>query len=573
MVFDADGRGPGRVVLYARVSTDEQAKRGFSLAQQLEALRAHCAREGLDVLAEVRDEGWSGAYLERPGLDRVRDLVAAGGVSAVLTQDRDRLAREPAYHYLLKRELGEHGTKLLSLNDRGDGSPEGELTDGIIDQISKYERAKIVERSRRGKLRKAREGKVVAGPIPNYGFRYNELRDGYEVDEGAMAVVRRIFRMIGVEGSSLHGVTRAFEAEGIPNPSGGRYWDKKAVKRAILDDLYKPHAFGEIAGMVAPEVAACLDPDKQHGVWWFNRRRTSVTRVAGEGPDGERTYRKRHHVSYKDKGEWIAVPVPDSGVPRETVEAARAVVSEYRSPSKADGRFWELSGALMRCGECGRAMEAMVRTARKKSGDGKYVFCYYRCREGNRKRDTCSNGRSVRSDRAHPAVWDLVSGLLLDPERLRAGLERMIEEERAGMPGDPGQDAGAWRERLAEADRRRSGYLDLAADGLMERGELRAKLAALGEVREAAERGLRAVEGREARLRDLEREKDALLEEHAGAMPEALEALTAEDRHEAYHALGLDVRSHKDGTLEVRGHLAGLNDVPELGTPGLAQTS
>ena len=74
-------------------------------------------------------------------MDRVRDLVASGGVSVVLAQDRDRFAREPAYHYLLRREFEEHGTKIRALNDRGDDSPEGELTDGILDQLGKYERA------------------------------------------------------------------------------------------------------------------------------------------------------------------------------------------------------------------------------------------------------------------------------------------------------------------------------------------------------------------------------------------------------------------------------------------------
>src|ERR687894_2048686 len=98
-----NGHGPKRAILYARVSTDEQARSGFSLAQQLEALRAHCEREGYEVLEEVSDPGQSGASLERPGMDRVRDLVASepGGVSVVLAQDRDRFAREPAYHYLL----------------------------------------------------------------------------------------------------------------------------------------------------------------------------------------------------------------------------------------------------------------------------------------------------------------------------------------------------------------------------------------------------------------------------------------------------------------------------------------
>ena len=105
-----NGHGPRRAILYARVSTDEQARSGYSLAQQLEALRGYCEREGCEVLEEVQDPGQSGASLARPGMDRVRDLVAAGGVSVVLAQDRDRIAREPAYHYLLRQEFAQYGT-------------------------------------------------------------------------------------------------------------------------------------------------------------------------------------------------------------------------------------------------------------------------------------------------------------------------------------------------------------------------------------------------------------------------------------------------------------------------------
>ena len=120
-----NGHGPKRAILYARVSTAEQARSGFSLAQQLEALRAYCEGEGYEVLEEVSDPGQSGPRLERPGMDRVRDLAETGGDSEALAHDRDRFAREPAYHYLLKREFEEHGAKIRALNDRGDESPEG----------------------------------------------------------------------------------------------------------------------------------------------------------------------------------------------------------------------------------------------------------------------------------------------------------------------------------------------------------------------------------------------------------------------------------------------------------------
>jgi site-specific DNA recombinase len=206
-----NGQGPKRAILYARVSTEEQARSGYSLAQQLEALREYASREGYEDLEEVQDAGQSGASLERPGMDRVRDLVAAGSVSVVLAQDRDRFSREPAYSYLLKKEFEERGCVLKALNDRGDDSPEGQLTDGILDQLAKYERAKIAERSRRGRLRKAREGRAVA-PSAKYGFRFNDARDGLVVHEAEMAVVERIFRM-AAEGAGVGRIQTHLYAE------------------------------------------------------------------------------------------------------------------------------------------------------------------------------------------------------------------------------------------------------------------------------------------------------------------------------------------------------------------------
>src|SRR4051794_13794626 len=126
-----NGYGSKYTVLYARVSTQEQAAKGYSLDQQLETLRSYAAHVRYDILEEVTDPGQSGACPERG--HKVRDLVSAGGVSVVLTQDRDRLAREPVYHYLLNKEFEEYGCKLKALNDQGDESPEGELTNRILD--------------------------------------------------------------------------------------------------------------------------------------------------------------------------------------------------------------------------------------------------------------------------------------------------------------------------------------------------------------------------------------------------------------------------------------------------------
>jgi site-specific DNA recombinase len=550
-VPSTNGQGPKRAILYTRVSTDEQARSGYSLAQQIEALRDYAAREGYEVLEEVVDPGQSGASLERPGMDRVRDLVAAGGVSVVLAQDRDRFAREPAYHYLLKREFEEHGCKLKALNDRDDGSPEGELTDGILDQLAKFERAKMAERTRRGKLRKAREGKIIPAPTPDYGFGYNGTRDNYVVDEEKMQVVRRIFRMVGAEGHSLNAVKKTFDREGVPTPRGSRYWGHTFIQRVVTDDVYKPHVFEEVRALVSPEVASRLDPSKNYGVWWFNRRRRTEKQVSEVLTDGRRRYVRCSRTTQKPRKEWIAIPVPDAGIPREWVDRAREAIGDNAKFSRAGGRFWELPG-LMRCSECGRGMlgNSPTNSSRQK------VHHYYRCRtrhlEGT---GACSMWKNIRAGEAERAVWSFVAGLLLSPDTLREGLDEMMRRELATYHGNPEEEAAVWLDHLVEADSRRANFQDMAAAGLITFDELGAKLDALEETRKTARRELAALEGRTERLQSLERDRAALLEGYADLMPEALDNLDSEERHRIYNMLRLRVLAFTDGKLAVSGIL------------------
>nr|MDP9486261.1 recombinase family protein [Actinomycetota bacterium] len=404
----ANGRGSKRAVLYARVSTAEQAKSGYSLAQQIEALRAYAANEGYEVIEEVLDSGQSGASLERPGMDRVRDLVAAGGVSAVLAQDRDRFAREPAYHYLLRKELEEHGCYLRALNDHGDDSPEGQLTDGILDQLAKYERSKIAQRSRRGKLRKAREGKLVgACARSTYGFAFNERRDGYLVEASTMPIVRRVFSMIGEEGMSINAVKARLEREGVPTPSGATVWSKKTIREMILNDCYRALPYPEVETLVSPAVASQLDPGKAYGISWYGTRRTTVKQVVEEALDGSRRYRKRQKSVERPREEWVAIPVPDSGVPREVADAAREIVNDNPRLSAAGHRFWELSGGVLFCGECGKRMTIH---RRRKTLPRSGFYNYYRCPTRQFKgKKMCPNQKLLNAEKTEEELWGFVS--------------------------------------------------------------------------------------------------------------------------------------------------------------------
>jgi site-specific DNA recombinase len=545
-----NGHGPKRAILYARVSTDEQARSGYSLAQQLEALRAHCEREGYEVLEEVSDPGQSGVSLERPGMDRVRDLVAAGSVSVVLAQDRDRFAREPAYHYFLRREFAEHGAKMRALNDRGDESPEGELTDGILDQLAKYERLKIAERSKRGIIRKAREGKIVGGGHSNYGFAFNERRDGYVVDGSKITVIRDIFESLAA-GERPYSIVKRLEAKGIPSPGGGKQWNVIVLRRIAFNDVYKPHTTAELEPLLSPEVHAKLDPKESYGVRWYNRRH-KTTKPVVELVAGNRRYRKRTKERIRGSEEWIVVPVPDAGVKREHIEAARGRFKEgRREPSRAAQRFWELSGGLIRCSECGCSLTPSTAIYMGKS------YFYYACRKryhNGGSRD-CPNRKSFKAADTVSDIWGAVSLALLDPETLARDLQEFIEREQQTRPGDPRDELKAFNEELEKIDRRRGGFLDLAADSLMNRDELRTKLAELEERREVVQREMDALAARRERLEELERNKEELLEYYTAMAPTSLEELSGEERARVYQTLRLCVRAHPDGSLEVTGAL------------------
>jgi len=309
-----------------------------------------------------------------------------------------------------------------------------DLTDGILDQLAKYERAKMAERTRRGKLRKAREGKIVA-TTPDYGFEHNGARDNYLVNLGKMLTVRRIFELVA-SGSTLYAVKQTLDAVGTPSPTG-RLWNVTTIREIVGDDVYPPHAVGELEGLVSPEVAAQLDPKQMYGVFWFNTRRRAQTQVAEAGPNG-RNYRRQVKTIKKPREEWIAVPVPDAGILRELVDTARAAIKANVRISSAGERFWELSGGIVRCGLCERRMSP---STTKKSSN---TYHYYR---GDERWQggavACSHEKHHRADKLEQMMWEFVSEYLKNPARLRTGLERMVEEKRKGLRGDPEREVKA----------------------------------------------------------------------------------------------------------------------------------
>lgn len=577
-------------VLYARVSTAEQANSGFSLRQQLERLRDHAETEGLTVLEEVQDPGQSGASLERPGLDRVRDLVADGGVSVVLAQDRDRFAREPAYLFLLKQEFGERGCRMRALNDQGGDDEEGELMNGMLDQLAKYERAKIAQRTRRGRERKAREGRIVgAQPRPRWGFRYNDVGDGYVVDEGEMTLVRRLFELVA-DGLSLRSIKKLLESEGVATPRNAQFWNTNTIRKIVLNDVYRPHSFEEVVELVGPQVAAGLDPSKSYGVSYYGQRKTSTKQVAEHGPEGRR-YRRKQTITYRDRSEWISIPVPDSTIPRELVDVARARIADNRPPSHNAGRTWSLSGGVLICGECGHPMQTDRRRNRK---DATIFHHYYRCSQRRRNgAEACAQGKSFAAEKIEEQVWSVVVALTENPWEMVRAADRAVARERARLHGDPDREGAFWLDRLAALDQQRSRAQEMALRGLLDYDELGTKLSQLEADRETARRELEASRGRLTHVRALE-EMRASLQRYAESCDEferdtpplqyslmkpiwavgpfaqrhraEMVEKTPDERMQVYKELGIRAEIDLDGEVSIRGLVPLGEEVCTVGT-------
>ena len=220
--------------IYARVSSDQQ-KEDKTIASQTATLVAYACSEGYTVPAEwiFEDEGVSGATLVRPGLERVRDLVAEGQIQAVLVLSPDRLSRKYAYQVLLIEEWLRHGVQAVFVNAPKSNSPEDQLLLQFQGMIAEYERAQILERSRRGKRHRANQGEVSVLSAAPYGYRYvHKTQDRaayFEIIDDQAAVVRQVFEMYTAGANSIGAVTRRLNEMVCPQ---GRSMRAGSVRRS-----------------------------------------------------------------------------------------------------------------------------------------------------------------------------------------------------------------------------------------------------------------------------------------------------------------------------------------------------
>ena len=445
-----------QAALYARVSTELQTETN-TIDSQLAALKERVALDGLAICEELQfiDLGYSGATLVRPGLERLRDLVAAGGVDRLYVHSPDRLARKYAYQVLLIDELYRCGVEVIFLNRELGQSPEDDLLLQVQGMVAEYERAKIMERSRRGKRYAAQSGSVSVLSCAPYGYRYVSKDSGggqayFEVVVEQAQVIRQIFDWVGRERATIGEVCRRLTAAGVLTQTGKTVWHRATVWGMLKNPAYKGiAAFGKTK---------------------VDSRRTRLRPIRGASPQPKRDY-STYSV---DTQEWISVPVP--AIVDENLFASvqqQLQENQRRSRIAQRGARYLLQG-LVTCKLCGYTYYGKAisnKAAKGKSRD----YAYYRCigtdayRFGGNR--VCSNTQ-VRTDTLEAAVWQEVCSLLNNPQRLLQEYQRRGQEPTSALQENlKTKDA-----QIAKLRRGIGRLIDSYAEGLIEKSEFEPRI-------------------------------------------------------------------------------------------------
>src|SRR6267378_3802366 len=397
--------------IYARVSSEQQ-REANTIASQTASLLEFAQGHDLEVPKDsvFEDDGYSGATLERPGLERVRDLAAEGQIQAVLAYAPDRLSRKYAYQILLIEEFARNGVETLFVKAPQGATAEDQLLVQFQGMIAEYERAQILERSRRGKRHRARAGEISVLSGAPYGYRYirksEEAPASYAVIETEAHVVQQVYESYTVAGWSIGAITRWLNEHGVATRKPGTRWERSMVWAMLRNPAYRGTAcFGKTR--VAPR-----------------QRVTRALRARG----GMTTRNSANHE--RPREEWIEIPVP-AVIDEPTFARAQELLHENKVRSRRRTIAPSLVQGLVSCRRCGYALS---RTSTRSSAR---LIHYYRCIGSDAWRHLggprCDN-RPVRQDLLDQIVWTEVIRLLEDPALIQHELDRRLAAARAADP-------------------------------------------------------------------------------------------------------------------------------------------
>lgn len=383
-----------RLALYARVSTEEQ-REGQNIDSQVAELERFSREKGWPIAGTYKDEGWSGAVMERPDLDRLRDDAQKGVFDAVLINDVDRLARDVAHLGVIKRDLERRGVRVIFRKLPSEASPTHNLMVNILGSFAEFERELIADRTRRGRRHKVEVRKQYLGSNTAYGYSYTPQdrtagRDGIlAVNPVEASVVRRMFDWVDREGLSARKVLNRLNELKVTPRKGAARWGKSSVLRILRSETYA-------------------------GLWHYNKFQCCEPQNPASSP----RYRRRSKCSMRQrpKSEWLPLELPESLriVPRQCWERVQQQLDRNITFSPRNERHAYLLKGLVRCGAC----------SARYGGDPCHGKFYYRCIA------RCGKMLTVREGLLDESVKEAVKALLLNPSTILSQVRELDNAEK-----------------------------------------------------------------------------------------------------------------------------------------------
>lgn len=397
-----------RTAMYARVSSEHQAKDG-TIESQIVAIREYIREHGWEVEpgGEYIDNGISGTTLERPGLERLRDQIAAQQYQRVVVLGRDRLSRNFIHQEYLREEWKKKGCELVSIRESNADTPEGLLTGRIQGLFAEYDRESLLDRTRRGQLHRAKQGEPYGRPP--WGYRYvsseGRMAACWKVEADAAHWVHQVYVWVGQEHLAIREVARRLNEAGVQTQGGGAAWRESSVHRVLTNPAYQ-------------------------GKTYYHRSiHKSGKQIAGPWKQ------------FRAQEEWIAIPVPalvsenEWQMVQEELDRHRQIAQRHATPQR-----YLLQG-LLKCGQCGRRL----------AGRNRSQHLYYACRK---KKELLPSERCPsawnRAESLEAQVWEAVVKLILNPEQVFASYHEQRQTWLAGESEQERQALAQESERLSQ---------------------------------------------------------------------------------------------------------------------------
>ena len=387
-----------KTAIYLRVSTNRQTQ-AQTIEQQLERLRKHLELQGEALAADniFRDDGYSGANLNRPGLDRLRDRVKSGVLDRVLLTSPDRLARNYVHQMVLIEEWERCGCRVEFLDRPMSQDPHDQLLLQIRGAVAEYERILIAERMRRGRQMKLKAGALLPWTIPPYGYRSapDRPRDpsGVQIEPVEGAIVRELFSRYLEDKGTLLSLAKHLLQHRLPSPRGNQRWSAASIRGLLINPVYT-------------------------GKLYIGRSRSRPARIrrSATHPLGN----PAHGQDSTPVEAWILIGTVPALVNQEDFERVQVKLAlNKKQATRNNKRHSYLLRALVSCGACQSAC-----IARTTNGGLRYYICRCQAQPIYSQHDQRCRSRCIPAQQLDVLVWEDLCQLITRPEYIIDALQR-----------------------------------------------------------------------------------------------------------------------------------------------------